>query len=149
MNPRVLFAALPLLAACLPALGKDTLAGPVAAEVVRTLDGDTLEVRAQIWLNQELTTHVRLRGIDTPELHTSCAAEKQMAETARQRLSALAGNSVSLTLIAYDKYGGRVDANIANAAGVDLKTAMLATGLAHPYDGSGARVDWCPVGSVK
>jgi micrococcal nuclease len=92
---------------------------------------------------------VRIRGIDTPELHSTCAAEKAMAEAARQRLTTIAVGAVNLSNVMDDKYGGRVDADVANAAGVDLKGAMLATGLAHPYDGKGARADWCPVASIR
>jgi endonuclease YncB( thermonuclease family) len=124
-------------------------AGPVSASVVEVIDGDTLSVKASVWLGIEIATRVRVRGIDTPELHSSCAAEKAMAEAARQRLAKIAGGTVSLANVMDDKYGGRVDADVANAAGVDIKAAMLATGLAHPYDGKGARADWCPVASTK
>jgi len=72
-----------------------------------------------------------------------------MAKAAKDRLAALAGGTVRLANISQDKFGGRVDADVANAAGIDLKTAMLGTGLAHPCDGQGARADWCPVASVR
>src|SRR5450759_3535141 len=39
------------------------------AEVVRVLDGDTFEARVRIWPGMDVTTRVRLRGIDAPELH--------------------------------------------------------------------------------
>jgi endonuclease YncB( thermonuclease family) len=131
------------------ALAAETFPGPVVASVEEVIDGDTLTVRARLWLGLELATRVRIRGIDTPELHSTCAAEKQMAAEARRRLAALAGDSVRLANIADDKYGGRVDADVASLQGIDLKAAMLASGLAHPYDGSGARADWCPVASLN
>jgi endonuclease YncB( thermonuclease family) len=131
-----------------PAQAADKVEGPVAAAVTRVLDGDTLEVRAEVWLGIELTSHVRIRGIDAPELHSSCAAERTMAEAARDRLTTLVGDSVRLSRIEQDKYGGRVDADVVNAAGTDLKAAMLAAGLARPYDG-GTRGDWCQVGSIE
>ncbi len=131
------------------AVAAETFVGPVSASVVEVIDGDTLAVKAKVWLGVEVSSRVRIRGIDTPELHSGCAAEKAMAEQARQRLARIAGGTVSLANIMDDKYGGRVDADVANAAGIDLKTAMLATGLAHPYDGKGARVDWCPVASTQ
>lgn len=139
-----------LMLTVLPAaVAAETFGGPVQASVNTVVDGDTLDVTAHVWLGLNYTTRVRIRGIDTPELHSSCAAEKAMAEQARQRLVRIAGDTVSLANVMDDKYGGRVDADVANAAGADLKAAMLATGLAHPYDGKGARADWCPVASVQ
>lgn len=131
-----------------PASAEEVFSGPVPASVVRALDGDTLEVQAHVWLGLELTQHVRIRGIDAPELHSTCAMERQMAETARDHLAALAGDSIRLEQISNDKYGGRVDADVVNAAGTDLKQAMIAAGLVRSYDG-GSRRDWCPVGSVS
>jgi endonuclease YncB( thermonuclease family) len=132
-----------------PAFGAEQLRGPVSAEVVRVIDGDTIEVSAQIWLGLRVSSNVRIRGIDTPELHSTCAGEKAMASDARDRLAKIAGDSIRLANISQDKFGGRVDADVTNADDVDLKAAMLASGLAHPYDGRGARADWCPVASVR
>ena len=42
------------------------LEGPVPAFVERVVDGDTLVVRARIWLGQELRIMVRVAGIDAP-----------------------------------------------------------------------------------
>jgi micrococcal nuclease len=46
------------------------------AEVVRVIDGDTLEARVRIWPGMDVTTRVRLRGIDAPELHARCEGER-------------------------------------------------------------------------
>ncbi len=133
----------------LPAHAEETLEGPVTASVNAVIDGDTLDVTAHVWLGVDITSRVRIRGIDTPELHSRCAQEKTLAEQARLKLTRLAGDSVELTNVAWDKYGGRVDARVADAAGADIAAAMIATGLAHPYDGKGERADWCPVASVR
>src|SRR5690348_11392023 len=77
------------------ALAKDRLDGPFAAEVVRAIDGDTLEVKVQIWLGQELTTSVRLRGIDAPEMKGRCQKEKDMARAAAGHLAEVATGKVS------------------------------------------------------
>ena len=42
--------------------------GPVSAVVERVVDGDTLDVRADIWLGQSLNVRVRIAGVDAPEL---------------------------------------------------------------------------------
>jgi micrococcal nuclease len=137
-----------LLLAVSGALAAEEVAGPVQADVVRVLDGDTIEISAQVWLGLRLTSHVRIRGIDTPELRGECASEKAMAARARDRLTRLAGASISIAHIADDKYAGRVIADAAAADGTDLRDAMLASGLARPYDG-GTRGDWCAVGSIR
>jgi endonuclease YncB( thermonuclease family) len=54
-------------------------------EVLRTLDGDTFEARVHLWPGLEMTTRVRLRGIDAPELKARCAGELQMAQQASER----------------------------------------------------------------
>ena len=45
-----------------------------AVDVIRTIDGDTFEARVHLPPDLDLTTRVRLRGIDAPELKASCAA---------------------------------------------------------------------------
>ena len=49
----------------------ETLPGPIPAEVLKVVDGDTLEVEARIWLGQGVQVSVRLRGVDTPELRAA------------------------------------------------------------------------------
>ncbi len=53
-----------------------------AVDVVRTIDGDTFEARVHVSPDLNLTTRVRLRGIDAPELKAACPQELQMAEAA-------------------------------------------------------------------
>ena len=53
------------------------------AEVVRVLDGDTFEARVRIWPGMDVTTRVRLRGIDAPELHARCDDERVKALAAQ------------------------------------------------------------------
>lgn len=124
----------------------ESLPGPVPAEVVRVVDGDTIEVRARIWLGQQVTTLVRLAGIDTPELHGGCAESQVLALEARQRLAALvASHHVTLQEVRYDAHGGRVVARVRTEDGADLAEPLLAAGLARPYTGHGPRPDWCSV----
>ncbi|MFC5354802.1 thermonuclease family protein [Azospirillum himalayense] len=46
------------------------LPGPIPAEVLEVLDGDTLLVRATIWLGQVVETHIRVDGLDAPEIRS-------------------------------------------------------------------------------
>jgi micrococcal nuclease len=119
-----------------------TLPGPIEARVLRVLDGDTIEVAARIWLEQDLTVRVRLLGIDAPEMKAHCARERDLALRARDLVAGTVGGEVSLTQIQYDKYGGRVVARVAAADGRDLSDALIASGLAHRYDG-GKKRPWC------
>ncbi|MGE0094038.1 MAG: thermonuclease family protein [Alphaproteobacteria bacterium] len=139
--PTSLLALFALLA--VPARATETLPGPVPAEIVSVVDGDTLSVRAHIWLGQEVATLVRLAGIDTPELNGACESERVRARAARDYLErAVADGSVTLAQIRYEKYAGRVMAKVAAADGGDLSQRMIAAGHARAYDG-GKRLPWC------
>jgi endonuclease YncB( thermonuclease family) len=127
------------------ATAAEVLPGPVAAEVLAVPDGDTLVVRARIWIGQAVEVKVRLAGIDAPEMKGRCESERALARAARDRLarSAAVGGTVTLTDIRYGKYAGRVLARISDGAGADLGAALVAAGLARPYSG-GRRTPWCP-----
>jgi endonuclease YncB( thermonuclease family) len=113
------------------------------AEVVRVLDGDTFEARVHVWPGIDVTTKVRLRGIDAPELRARCADERSKAEAAREALRAmLAEGEVAVTHVGLDKYGGRVLADAVTRRTPDVGTAMLVNGHARPYAG-GRREPWC------
>jgi endonuclease YncB( thermonuclease family) len=129
-------------------LAAEALAGPVAATVERVIDGDTIEVRARIWLGQSLSVRVRIDGVDTPELQARCEEEHRMALAARDYLAhRLTGAEVTLTRVVYDKYGGRVRANVADGNG-DIARALLAAGFARIYHGE-RRQPWCEAASLS
>ena len=119
------------------------LSGPVRARVLRVVDGDTLVVRARIWLGQDVRTLVRLSGVDAPEMRGRCAAERIMARRARSWLRALVGDGeVVLTEIHLGKYAGRVVARVATPSGGNVADMIRRAGLARPYLGD-RRESWC------
>jgi endonuclease YncB( thermonuclease family) len=120
------------------------LAGPVEAELVEVLDGDTIRVRAKIWLDQSISILVRLNGIDAPELRRpKCAAEKELAIQSRQYLaSLLVRQSLQLRSIQGGKYFGRVVAIVQTDQSDNLSQDMLQSGLARLYK-KGKRKSWC------
>ncbi len=119
-----------------PVRAGDVLAGPVRAQVVRVVDGDTIEVRARIWLGQDISTLVRLAGVDAPELRGGYALEKTLAVQAREYLAArIEGAEVRLVAIEYGKYAGRVVARVATPHGEDLAAGLIAAGLGRANDG--------------
>jgi endonuclease YncB( thermonuclease family) len=124
----------------------EKIAGPVAAELIRVVDGDTVLVSAMPWPNHHVTTYVRLRGIDAPELKSRCAAVRSAAEQAQSTLTDLLNASpvVALTDISGDKYYGRVVAAILLADGSNPATALLSAGLVDPYRGGRKKVAACP-----
>ena len=114
------------------------------AEVVRVLDGDTFEARVNLWPGLEVTTRVRLRGIDAPEMKARCGEERVKAEAARDALrNLLDQGDVGISHVTLDKYGGRVLAAAATRVTPDVSAALLDAGAVRPYSG-GRREGWCP-----
>jgi endonuclease YncB( thermonuclease family) len=113
------------------------------AEVVRVIDGDTFEARVRVWPGLDVSTKVRLRNVDAPELHARCADELAKAQAARAALETmLAAGGVTLSRVSLDKYGGRVDALVATRDTADVSTALLNGGWARSYEGR-RRAGWC------
>ena len=132
-----------LVAGSVPSLAGQTLAGPYTAIVERVIDGDTLAVRVPVWIGQELTVLVRVRGIDAPERKGRCVTERRLAKRASAYLAAIvAGGPVRLTRIAGGKYFGRVLADVTTAQGDDVARRLLGHKLVRPYRGK-ARAGWC------
>ncbi len=121
---------------------REVLPGPIRAQVVSVYDGDTITVRARVWLGQDIEVSVRLDGIDTPELRGKCEDEKELARKAREFLIKLAGDTVMLRDIHYGKYAGRVIARVLTEDGEDLVAALINAGHGRPYSG-GKRQGWC------
>lgn len=122
---------------------EERLPGPIPARVLRVIDGDTVLVRARIWLGQDVETSVRLLGIDTPEKRGKCDRERQAAEKAESFTTAILSDEwISLHDVIADKYGKRVVARIVTAQGEDLGALLLAKGLAREYGGR-TKQSWC------
>jgi micrococcal nuclease len=116
---------------------------PRPAIVVRTIDGDTFEARVALSSGTTITTRVRLRGIDAPELHARCADELRRAEVAADALDTLLREGgVVISHIGQDKYSSRIDADVATSRTPNVSAALLAGGYARAYDG-GRRESWC------
>ncbi len=111
--------------------------GPVSAEIIRVIDGDTILVAAKPWPQQTMEVYVRLRGIDAPELKSSCAATRDAGQVARAALASLTSDQreIQLLHISGDKYFGRVLADISFADGRNPAQEMLSAGYVTPYDG--------------
>lgn len=119
------------------ALARDEISGPVSAEILRVIDGDTLLVEAQPWPQQKMEVYVRIRGIDAPELKSKCEAIRAAGLDARHALETLAAqsSSIQLTRISGDKYFGRIVADVILSDGHSVADGLLLAGLVRTYDG--------------
>ena len=119
------------------------LATPVRVSYV--IDGDTF-VGDIIFADKTevMSVKVRLRNVDTPELHGNCESEIKRAEYAKQRLQELipAGATVEIKNIKNDKYAGRIDANVYDSANRDIGQVLIKEKIGRPYSG-GKRQSWC------
>ncbi|PHR63175.1 MAG: nuclease [Robiginitomaculum sp.] len=128
-----------------PVFAADRVQGPIYAEVLRVVDGDTLAVRALIWPGHRVEVKVRLARINAPELYRpACEKERDLARIATQfvqtKIDETNARNVELQNVRFGKYAGRVVADIRLLAGEDLGDLLLAAGLAH---GQKDRSGWC------
>ncbi|MBP2563043.1 endonuclease YncB(thermonuclease family) [Neorhizobium galegae] len=119
------------------AKARDEISGPVVAEILRVIDGDTLLVEAQPWPQQKMEVYVRIRGIDAPELKSKCERIREAAFDAHRALEALTATSrkIQLTHISGDKYFGRIVADVVLPDGRNAGHDLLLAGLVQTYDG--------------
>ncbi len=115
--------------------------------ILDVIDGDTLKIFLPGLPPELQPLKVRVRGIDTPELHGKCAAEKAAARKAsaftRHLVDAAkaAEKPIYFSKIDWDKYGGRIDADVV-IDGRSLADMLVGAGLARRYKG-GKRGIWC------
>jgi len=114
-------------------------------KIIRVVDGDTVEVPLSC-LPKNMKLFIRVHGVDTPEkgARAECLREAKLAESATthtKMLVAYANGEATLTNPKWDKYGGRMLANV-DLNGVDLTKSLIDNGLARPYSG-GKKVTWC------
>lgn len=129
----------------------DLRPGEYRLNVIEATDGDTLTIDAVPWiLIPELARNVKIRvnGVDTPEKgwRGKCNQERDNAEAATaftKRKMIETKNQVVIHDVKWDKYGGRILANVRLANGEDLSTELIEMGYATPYKGEGKKTDWC------
>ena len=113
---------------------------------LKVTDGDTIkiDVSKESPLVKKLGLIVRINGIDTPEKgsRAKCSKENELAMQATKFTTDLIGNKeLLLTPIKWDKYGGRLIANV-KVGGVDIAQELLKKGLARVYGGE-KKQSWC------
>jgi endonuclease YncB( thermonuclease family) len=117
-------------------------------KVLRTVDGDTLEI-ANEFLPEELKLSVRAKGVDTPEKAPRAKCEKENAlgqkatiYTKKAIENAQKNNQkITFTEIKWDKYGGRIVAKVF-INNIDLAQELIKNGLGRVYYGE-KKKSWC------
>ena len=107
-----------------------------SGKVIKVYDGDTITIAARLpYPNTPIYKfHVRLLGIDCPELKGGGEKEKELAKRARDALHArIYGKIVTLQNVGTEKYG-RLLANV-YLDGENLNEWMLTNNYAVKYDG--------------
>lgn len=77
-------------------------------EIVKFIDGDTIDVIIDLGFSTYIKRRVRLYGIDTPETRTRDTREKQKGLAAKQRLQEICKESnypIILKSYGYGKFG--------------------------------------------
>lgn len=119
--------------------------GPYVARVVRVIDGDTLSVAMIVFPGITVHKHLRLRGVDTPEIRGECEREKRKAAEAAAFVERWAAEnpSVRVTVQTMDSFGRAVGS--ISADGEDLGELLLSEGHARPYGDDS--LSWCGTAS--
>lgn len=109
-----------------------------------------MKLEIHFWPQHALTTNVRLKGVDTPELEKAkCLREKLLAEEAKSSIEGKfpVGSWVLVSEVEFDKYGGRYIANVERWLSERRKSASKELldneRWAVPYDGGEKTKDWC------
>ncbi len=116
----------------------------VPAVVKYIIDGDTFSAGVRLADDTMVSVRVRIRNVDTPELHGDCVDEIVAANVAKNRLAEMlpVGTVVELDKIKDDKYLGRIDATVRDFRGRDVGRVLIREKLARAYSG-GKRKSWC------
>jgi endonuclease YncB( thermonuclease family) len=134
----------------LPAVGQlSVVQGPVEADVIRVLDGDSVEARVYPWPDMVVVEMFRIYGIDTPEIKGRCRTERDLAQAAKKfviDLVAQTNNRIRVSVVGCNAAeGGGFGRCLAtlHAGPTSIGDALIAQGLARPNFGE-SRKPWCP-----
>lgn len=103
-------------------------------EIVKVVDGDTVDVLIDLGFSVYHKERVRLSGIDTPEMNSKNLTEKEIAKKAKSFLTVWLKDQKNLTIKTYkdDKYG-RLLGEIFGNGGVCINNLLMEKGLAWDY----------------
>lgn len=119
-------------------------------KVIKVYDCDTITIASKVPYiktikesNEIYRFHIRILGIDSPEMKSHNEDEKSIAHLAQQKLSELVLNkNVTLKNISTDKYG-RILGNVYMDDGTELSNWALVNRFAVFYDGGTKKPPKC------
>lgn len=111
------------------------------AKVIRIVDGDTIEVMADLGFSVWIKLSVRLYGINTPESRTKDLEEKKRGLAAKERLTQLiSGKDIILVSKKVDKYGRALGELFLTAQdSKSINKTLIEEGHAKEYFGVGPK----------
>ena len=115
-------------------------------ELLRVIDGDTIDVRADLGFDVSLKLRLRFAGINTPEKRTRNKSEKVLGMAATARLKDILESADTIEFTSHQGKGkfGRVLATpyvIVDGERTDVCELLIHEGHARKYDG-GKREPW-------
>lgn len=111
----------------------------IVKEVLKVVDGDTVDLMIDLGFNIFTIQRIRLAGIDTAEVHSKNLIEKNKAEEAKAFVTNFLENSVKEGYQIYvkttidDKYGRMLGRIISNNQ--CLNDLLISNKLANKYEG--------------
>jgi endonuclease YncB( thermonuclease family) len=109
----------------------------IFGKVIKVYDGDTITIATRLPNDKTIYRFsVRLRGIDSPEIHGKTENEKTLAIKSRDALSKLIYHKIiRLKNVEYEKYGRLLADVYLSGTGPSVNQWMLDEKYAVPYDG--------------
>jgi micrococcal nuclease len=109
-------------------------------QVLKIVDGDTIDVDIDLGFDISFTSRVRLAGIDTPESRTTDKKEKTLGLEVKQRLKDVLSKSSSVVIRtekpdSTEKYGRILGWIFIDGAEKSINEALIADGYAWGYMG--------------
>lgn len=107
------------------------------AKVLNVVDGDTIDVSVDLGFSVYSHQRLRLYGIDTEELTSTVAEERELAKKAKQRLIYLVlDKKIYIQTFKTDKYGRYLAKLYLNLdESVSVNDLLITENLAKPYFG--------------
>lgn len=109
-------------------------------QVLRVVDGDTIDVDLDLGFNISFTQRVRLAGIDTPESRTTDKYEKALGLEVKKKLGELLKSATQIVIRtekpdSTEKYGRILGWLFLDGSQESVNTALIAGGYAWDYMG--------------
>ena len=116
-------------------------------QVLKIVDGDTIDVVIDLGFDISFTSRVRLAGIDTPESRTTDAREKILGVEVKEYLKKALDGATDIVIRtekadSSEKYGRILGWLFVNKQTSSLNTELVNKGYAWSYDGGTKKKDF-------